>query len=756
MDKHALLLEVGLLTDRYNGSSDWPPSPFRLFQALVAGAYGGRWRGEPRDAKDAAFEWLEGLDAPWIAAPRGVRARSTIYYVPNNDLDARGGDPKQASEIRVAKATAPVLFEEHTVLYAWPFESGGEHARTLCSLAERLHTLGRGVDAAFARAETVEWVRAEERLRSHRGGFRRPSGQRGRDDDPTCPMVGSLRSLEARYVAELARYTTRGRETEFRRAPKANFATVSYEPRPTQLLFELRSADGRLRLIPQEGSTELVALIRTVVVERLAGAMPERSNEILAAVEGNGAARSERDRRLRFVPLPSIGHVQASPAIRRVLIEVPSDCPIEPGDISWALSGQPVTNSMRGVPGEDLDTHLVASEDHSMLRHYGVGREARRWRTVTPVAVRIARPARGRLSGMTRAALEAKAARSIAAAARDVGLPTDGLIVHARREPFHARGARADAFRRAQRDDCLLVHAELILAEPVNGLIVLGDGQYDGLGLFRPAEAPHSATRRLHGLGSSGDDEEVARFVVREGPPVALAMPIAEAARLALMSKLGDRCPHEISGRTPEGPLRNETAHQHAFYLPEDADGDGVVDHLLIYCRSGFRRAVRDAMDRLVSLWTHAGTPVRHEWGVSLERVCPTSELHDSRLLGFAREWVSVTPYLKPRYDRRPPHDFAARVDTYRQQILRDWRIQFPKCPVPRIEPIQQDGHFVSTRAGAPEPGAFVRSRRGRGGHQPDVSGGFFLLEFPTPVAGPIGIGKHAHFGMGMFERNPA
>jgi hypothetical protein len=31
--------------------------------------------------------------------------------------------------------------------------------------------------------------------------------------------------------------------------------------------------------------------------------------------------------------------------------------------------------------------------------------------------------------------------------------------------------------------------------------------------------------------------------------------------------------------------------------------------------------------------------------------------------------------------------------------------------------------------------------------------GGFFRLRFSKPVVGPIALGKHAHFGMGLFER---
>jgi len=124
MAARALLLTVRLLDARYHGVGDWPPAPFRLFQALVAGAYGGRWRAEPEDMqqqKYAAFAWLERLDPPHIAHPTKLDGRGTIYFVPNNDLDAVGGDPQRVAEIRAANGDRIL---EHGLEY-WLKVTGG-------------------------------------------------------------------------------------------------------------------------------------------------------------------------------------------------------------------------------------------------------------------------------------------------------------------------------------------------------------------------------------------------------------------------------------------------------------------------------------------------------------------------------------------------------------------------------------------------------------------------------------------------------
>src|SRR6266481_2330035 len=143
-----LLITVRFHDGRYHGVGDWPPSPARLFQALVAGAARG---GVIAEADRAALEWLEALAPPVIAAPAHRTGQPFASFVPNNDLDAGGGDPRRVSEIRTAKAIKPRLFDNNTpFLYLWHFEEAAEKAEAICTIARRLYQLGRGVDMAFA------------------------------------------------------------------------------------------------------------------------------------------------------------------------------------------------------------------------------------------------------------------------------------------------------------------------------------------------------------------------------------------------------------------------------------------------------------------------------------------------------------------------------------------------------------------------------------------------------------------------------
>ena len=92
----ALLLTLRFHDGRYHGAEDWPPSPARLFQALVASAAKGS--EIPRNEHNA-LAWLESLDPPAIAAPTMRDGQRYQNFVPNNDLDAKSGDPGRIGEI---------------------------------------------------------------------------------------------------------------------------------------------------------------------------------------------------------------------------------------------------------------------------------------------------------------------------------------------------------------------------------------------------------------------------------------------------------------------------------------------------------------------------------------------------------------------------------------------------------------------------------------------------------------------------------
>lgn len=503
--QRVLLITVRFHDGRYHGTGDWPPSPARLFQALVAGIGN---EGPLSEVVSRALEWLEGLEPPVIASPV-MTSGMTIpkHFVPNNDLDAHGGFASKLGKTRTGiKVWKPKLFDQETAfLYAWRFDDTDDsraHAQGICKYAERLYQLGRGVDQAWAVGEIIEPKDLEELLPGYRGVVHSPTGGR-HGTVLACPHPGSLRSLKDRYEEMGQRFKAQGQgrsgRLQFTQAPKPRFMPTTYDSPPSRQVFELHSRTSEAHLVawPLFRISALVVAVRGGALARLKLALPDQENQIeecLVGRKADGRDPVPKAARVRILPLPSIGHAHADEAIRRVLVEVPAGCLLRSDDVFWAVSGLELT-------GPDSANHpdsvLTATSDDSMLWHYGLGdRKEVRWRTITPAA--LPETAKRRRIEPTRRSAEAKrgserateqqhAAREVAQALRHAEVSACVDIIRVQREPFEAKGERVEAFAlgtRFQKER--LWHVELILREPVSGPLVIGDGRYYGLGFMAP------------------------------------------------------------------------------------------------------------------------------------------------------------------------------------------------------------------------------------------------------------------------------
>ena len=118
-----LCITIRFLQPIYHGRGDqgepeWPPTPLRLFQSLVAAA-AAFWNERERvEHARAALRWLERQAPPLIVAPLGESSRLKYrLYVPDNVGDkvaaswSRGWDASLA-EYRTEKDVRPRSFEE--------------------------------------------------------------------------------------------------------------------------------------------------------------------------------------------------------------------------------------------------------------------------------------------------------------------------------------------------------------------------------------------------------------------------------------------------------------------------------------------------------------------------------------------------------------------------------------------------------------------------------------------------------------------
>lgn len=709
MSAQALVLSLRLLDGRYYGAGDWPPSPFRLFQALVAAAHTGR---AASDAEWGALRWLESQPPPIVAVPKARVAANTTYYVPRNGADAFGGNLARAAQKRDAKLSRPHLFNQDTpFVYVWVFDTEADHAATIARLADLVYQFGRGVDMAFAVAETLEADEAEQRLAEHPGSIHRPTPG-GSGFTLRCPRKSlSLDSLSKRHAAQL----TRLEGGNFRQAPPPVFDEVGYDCPPLRFVYDVRGSRGNNEFSaqPQEKIAAFAESLRDHAVERLRSHHPNLVERIMM---GRGAEDADKALRVRIIPLPSIGHEHTDPSIRRVLVEVPPNCHIPATDIDWAFAG--LALEVDTDTGEITGPVLVpATDSKKMLGHYGIDEhgkgKARIWRTVTPAALPVVRQ-RGRQDGASRANTEAEAAHAARQALRHAGFDGIATVRRVQREPFDTKGQRAAAFRHGRFTADRLYHLEIEFGQPVSGPIVIGDGRYCGLGLLRPV---HDLRRDILVLPILSDFR----------PAVADRADFLEAVRRALMALASDpsgRISRLFSGHEPDGSAARSGRHDHVFLAAIDGDGDGLIDRLLIVAPWRADRTSnawgkdRDEFERVVaSLDTvRAGRLGVFEFGAA------EGALDDDPIIRRSKLWRSLTPYLPTRFPKRRDEVNAVLTADLRNECQRRG------LPQPAIEIIEVlSGRNGGTRC-------------------------LVQLRFAVAVAGPLMLGRSSHAGGGLFQ----
>jgi len=395
------------------GRPEWPPSPLRLFQSLVAAA-GAKRRGEELAAEArVAFEWLEGLtekNAPVIIAPSAVAAEAGYRLsVPNNAMDivanawVRGNDSNTGDADprthRTMKTVRPThLIEGDTVHFLWPLaeeltrrEQG--HVEVVSEIARSVVALGWGVDMVAGAAEILSDQQVDN-LQGERWlpGARSKDGWR-------VPVLGTLAALVDRHRRFLDRLASDG--GFIAPPPLTAFKVIGYRrsdelPERGVAAFALldvetdryRSFDAVRRGLTLAGRLRHA----TYEVAKLSKAGEWSESQLNAFVLGHGEARgaahvSAGGRRFAYLPLPTLesrgGSAQHVGGIRRVLVSTfAQDCYDEVAWARRALSGQELVDERTKVATAVLAAIPVG--EHMVQRYL---RASDSWATVTPVVL---------------------------------------------------------------------------------------------------------------------------------------------------------------------------------------------------------------------------------------------------------------------------------------------------------------------------------------------------------------------------------
>ena len=380
-----LLITARFLDDRYHGLIDrqgppeWPPSPFRLFQAFLAGV---ARRGELDSMLGESLAWLETLDPPIIISPRSRDGQVITRFVPNNDGDKK---PNRQDRLTAKTSRPTIMLDTPEVHYLWAITEGDlSNADGVQQASIYLTSLGWGIDMAYARVQRVPEVIEINRLPGVRW-YPRPGVWRD-IGMLRIPVKGSLDDLKQAHQFALSRIE-HGKPLKTVQKPKV-FDYVFYESEERLLsrpyaVFELRNDDGTRFSYPQARLIHIAGMVRHLAIEMMKVSPPAGVDDdwIEIYVAGHAHPDEQEHRQFSYLPLPSIGHAHTDPSVRRVMITAPLGDDQFLNHLAMLLAGQKLNPTE--CTNLDHPPTLIRIRWDNVADLYT--RPAARWASVTPV-----------------------------------------------------------------------------------------------------------------------------------------------------------------------------------------------------------------------------------------------------------------------------------------------------------------------------------------------------------------------------------
>jgi CRISPR-associated protein Csb2 len=484
-----LRIDVTFPNRRYHGRSstnlsaekiEYPPSPTRLFQALIAASHTGIYGQVHVTARDKALRWLETLLPPTIKAPPACEAgEGVINYVPNND---NGKNDNPLDHVRTAKSVLSVVFTgEARLTYHWNFDDTAESrdsAEVICAMTRLMTHLGQHQDIVYASGSIEDTEPAPQSQSVHHPVERMGASW-------TAPTTGSFKAYRERYDQMLDGVSKDNVQVPVRQVDYRPANTVSVDP-PFAIYELWQNEDERLRYDPRD-LLQPSGMTRHAMIEWLKNHESVSRfyglENTVRLIAGHDSGKRYDGPHIGCVPIPSL-HDQgvADGLIRRVLV-VGFGCADEQSREIF----QAVTDGINGMAlrdrGREIGYLKKGSRQDNVLQSF-TRRSYCVWRTVTPIV----------LTGMMRRgrAIEPLISRTMTQAGIDPGL-IDSIAAFG--GPIVPKTVRALDYR-IDRQSYLAqtprYHAEVIFNRPVEGLLVFGRGRHSGLGLMMPclAESP--------------------------------------------------------------------------------------------------------------------------------------------------------------------------------------------------------------------------------------------------------------------------
>jgi len=504
----------GVRTDaRGRDTSDWPPAPGRLHQALLCAALAGlspKLREADAGAALIALQWLENLDCPPIiyapATLADARPRLQVA-LPHNNKRKKGTDILR-HELQLAPLCRFTQWDTPgatplRVCYIWDV-SGVEadelrrHYESLVELAARVSYLGRAEDRVEIRVAVLDSLPALE------PGCRRWEPAMHGDPRPV-PRAGSVKELNARYAKPIAARTRKpDAVTCLRLQPYRRSDTLS-APVPVQTAIvriypDNGDPDARERAFDATAVHSWRAHVRHTlnrVFDRIRWSDHDLAKELVQGHRADGS-RTEQPH-LAILPLPSLNATGvADGLVRRFVLA---------GFARLQIAEQAAEIYRTLADNLDEEPLLQDQSPLGFLLRRDRTDPARdaiwsrclepndRWATALPAALtRHFKVPKFTPDGSPLGSNERhlRRQREIAALIEknllNMGFPT-AMVKNCRIEPaispILAKTERADRYR-SNSTRCYYTHVALAFDSPASGPIILGDLRYQGLGLCFP------------------------------------------------------------------------------------------------------------------------------------------------------------------------------------------------------------------------------------------------------------------------------
>lgn len=409
-----LCLSVTFLDRAFHGRKDggvpeWPPSPLRLYQAIVA-AGAARWGADEfRSRLAPALGWLESQSPPTVVAPATQEGAPYRLSVPNNAMDivaralVRGntsgeGDANPATHRAMKAVRSTRLIDGDTVHFLWGLpETASDdvlgHVEMLRVAASNLVSLGWGIDLVAGRGRVIPQAEADA-LSGERWLARSDS----KENMLRVPREGTLAGLAKRHEAFLNRLPPGG---GFNPVPSlASFGTSGYrrdtdpEARSYAAFALLKTDASNFRMFNTVRDLRRVVGMTRDATRRAAKQAGWDDVRIGSFVLGHGEALSDAkhipvgERRFSFLPLPSVegrgkGAARVVGGVRRVmLMAFAENCNDELRWAERALSGTELIDEKTGEATAILS--LISASDRVLCCYVP---SAVSWASVTPVVL---------------------------------------------------------------------------------------------------------------------------------------------------------------------------------------------------------------------------------------------------------------------------------------------------------------------------------------------------------------------------------